>query len=122
VHNGYIRQGLAASVPTLEIAAKVVVLALTVLLVTQIAKQGMDSISAATQRLRGVPAVLSILLKFCLMVLIIRLGTSFVEILLTAFYFPWWINTHGLTRPLPHFPTWLTIASGGVGRCSLWFV
>lgn len=109
-----IRQGAGLGVEILEYALKVVALALTILLVAQLAKYGVDTFSGAMERLRKVPAVTGTLLKLFLMVMVISVVTTLIAIVPLTLYVPWQLKMHG-----PHFvppPRWMPILSADVGR------
>lgn len=110
-----IRQGAVGCVELLEYAAKVVVLALTIVLVTQVARYGADTFSSAMERLRKVPAVTGILLKLFLLVLAIGFVTTLIAAVPVALYVPWQI-AHGGPHGLVPFPRWGATLSADVGR------
>jgi hypothetical protein len=112
----YIRLAAVECVQILEYAAKVVVLAMTVLLVVQITKYGRDTFSGAIKRLRRVPAAIRTLLKLFLLVLVIGFGATLVATAPPVLYIPWQISMHGVHHPAPHFPRWAFDLSTGVGR------
>jgi len=111
MRGNYIRLGASECVQIVEYAFKVIAVAVTVLLVAQIATHGADTFSAALERLRKIPAVVGTLLKFYLIVLGIGLGTALVTALLVAAYIPLWGQWHS-----PGLPKWLPMVSADIGQ------
>jgi hypothetical protein len=113
---GLIRQGVVLGVEILEDAGKIIVLALTILLVAQVARYGTDTFSDAMERLRKVPGVTSTLLKMILLVLGIGVGTALIAIVPVLLYIPWQIRMRGAVNATPAFLRWGHTLSTGPGR------
>jgi hypothetical protein len=116
IRTTYIRLGAVECVAILECALKIVVLALTVLLVAQVARYGADTLSDAMERLRKVPAVTSTLLKFFLLVLVIGVGTTLIATVPVLLYIPGQARIHGALPVMHGFLRWGRIVSSDVGR------
>ena len=110
----YIRLAAVECVEILGYAAKVAALALTILLVAQVARYGVDTFSAAMERLRKVPAVTGTLLKLFLIVLVTGFVTALVVAAPEALYIPWQA-AHGGLHAVSPFPRWASILSTDVG-------
>jgi hypothetical protein len=113
VRNGLIRAGSVEGVQIVEVAFKVIALALMVLLVEQLATQGGDTFSAALERLQKVPSVAGTLLKFFAIVLLLGLATSFVTALPIVLYTPLTLSMHMSHHLLPR---WVFMVSNDLGR------
>jgi len=116
MRNGLIRMGAIDCVLIVEVAFKVIALALMILLVKQLSTQGEDTFSAAMERLRKISAVAGTLLKFYAIVLALGLATSLVTAL-TAFVYP---LISAAMHPSPHLLRWVLMVSADLG--SLLFV
>ena len=112
----FLRLGAMECVAILECSLKIVVLALTVLLVAQVVRYGTDAFSDAMERLRKVPAVTSTLLKLFLLVLVIGVGTTLIATVPVLLYAPWQVRMHGALSFTPGFLRWGRILSTDVGR------
>jgi hypothetical protein len=116
MRTSYIRLSAVEGVAILECALKIVVLALTVLLVAQVARYGADTFSDAMERLRKVPAVTSTLLKFFLLVLVIGVGTTLIATVPVLLYIPGKARMQGALPVMHGFLRWGRIVSIDVGR------
>ena len=112
----FLRLGAMECVAIVEYALKIVVLALTVLLVAQVARYGADTFSDAMERLRKVPAVTSTLLKLFLLVLVIGVGTTLIATVPVLLYVPWQVRMRGAVNATPALLRWGRILSADVGR------
>ena len=109
----FIRAGAVECVQIVEVAFKVIALALMILLVKQLATQGGDTFSAALKRLRNIPSVAGILLKFFAIVLLLGFATSLVTALPIVIYVPLTLSMH----MSPHLlPRWVFMVSTDLGR------
>jgi hypothetical protein len=110
-----IRQGAVGCAEILEYAVKVVALALTIVLVTQVATHGGDTLPRAMERLRRIPGFAGTSVKLFLLVLLLGLGTTLIAAVPLALYVPWQIAHSGPHAFVP-FPRWASTLSADVGR------
>jgi hypothetical protein len=108
----FIRMVAIDSILILESAFEVIALALMVLMVKQLATQGSDTFFAALERLRKIPSVAGILLKFFAIVLLLDFATTLVAELPVILYVPLTMSMH----MMPHFlPRWVMVLSADLG-------
>ncbi len=117
MRNNFIHLGAVDCVLLLEGAFKVVALALTILLVQQLATQDGDTISAALERLGKIPSVAGILLKFYTIALALSFATGLVAALPVVLYAPLSLAMHRSPHLLPR---WVSMVCSDLG--SLFFV
>ena len=117
MRNNFIHLGAVGCVLLLEGAFKVVALALTILLVQQLATQDGDTISAALERLGKIPSVAGILLKFYTIALALSFATGLVAALPVVLYAPLSLAMHRSPHLLPR---WVSMVCSDLG--SLFFV
>jgi len=108
----FIRMVAIDSILILESAFKVIVLALMVLMIKQLATHGVDTFSAALERLRNIPSVAGILLKFFAIVLLLNFAATLVAELPVILYVPLSMSMN----MSPHFPPrWVVVLSADLG-------
>jgi hypothetical protein len=108
----FISVGILECVEVVQIAAKILALALTVLLVRQVAVQGADRFSAAWERLWMVPEVTRSLLKFFAIVIVVGLGTTLVAVLPVVVIVP----LRGALHMPARIPRWMLVLSAELGK------